>query len=126
MRVVPHNITGSVVNADIFSCIELTMAIIFASIAGIAGREAISNFVDRFIVAKPRFNSRPDAKDGFRRFGPRYEDVPLQVSPGSLESATLLKDPLDSFGSSLQKPATLTTCRGLSSSSTLVKPVGSP
>ena len=30
------------------------MAIVFASVAGIAGREAISNFVDRFLVARPR------------------------------------------------------------------------
>ncbi|KAG7001398.1 MFS domain-containing protein [Physcia stellaris] len=50
----PDNITGSVVNPDIFSCIELNMAIVFASVAGIAGREAISNFVDRFLVARPR------------------------------------------------------------------------
>ena len=28
------------------------MAIVFASVAGIAGREAISNFVDRFIVPR--------------------------------------------------------------------------
>ena len=32
------------------------MAIVFASVAGIAGREAISNFVDRFIV--PRSTNR--------------------------------------------------------------------
>lgn len=48
----PNNVTGSVVKPDIFSCIELTMAIVFASVAGIAGREAISNFVDRFIVPR--------------------------------------------------------------------------
>ena len=28
------------------------MAIVFASVAGIAGREAISNFVDRFLVPR--------------------------------------------------------------------------
>lgn len=49
VKVNPDNITGSVVRPDIFSCIELTMAIVFASVAGIAGREAISNFVDRFV-----------------------------------------------------------------------------
>ena len=52
VNVDPNNITGSVVRPDIFSCIELTMAIVFASVAGIAGREAISNFVDRFIVSR--------------------------------------------------------------------------
>ena len=52
VNVDPNNITGSVVRPDIFSCIELTMAIVFASVAGIAGREAISNFVDRFIVPR--------------------------------------------------------------------------
>lgn len=30
------------------------MAIVFASLAGIAGREATSKFVDRFIVPRPR------------------------------------------------------------------------
>ena len=48
----PHNITGSVVRPDIFSCIELTMAIIFASLSGLVGREAISNFVHRYIVPR--------------------------------------------------------------------------
>ena len=41
------------------------MAIVFASVAGIAGREAISNFVDRFIVPKStnsaRIGNRPSA-----------------------------------------------------------------
>ena len=46
----PSNVTGSVVNPDILSCIELNMAIVFASVSGIAGREAISNFAHRFIV----------------------------------------------------------------------------
>ncbi|KAL8687002.1 MAG: hypothetical protein Q9218_006705, partial [Villophora microphyllina] len=54
LKVVPSNVTGTVVRADIFSCIELNMAIVFASLSGIAGREAISNFVHRFIV--PRTN----------------------------------------------------------------------
>ena len=61
LNVDPHNITASVVRPDIFSCIELTMAIVFASAAGIAGREAISNFVDRFMV------SRTVKHDGRRR-----------------------------------------------------------
>ena len=42
------------VNPDIFSCIELNMAIVFASVSGIAGREAISNFVHKFIVPRSR------------------------------------------------------------------------
>ena len=58
----PNNVTGSVVKPDIFSCIELTMAIVFASVAGIAGREAISNFVDRFIVPRS-----PNHGGGYRR-----------------------------------------------------------
>ena len=52
LKVHPDNVTGSVVRADIFSCIELNMAIVFASVSGIAGREAISNFVHRFIVPR--------------------------------------------------------------------------
>lgn len=48
----PNNLTGSVVRPDIFSCIELNMAIVFASMSGIVGREAISNFVHRFVVAR--------------------------------------------------------------------------
>ena len=35
------------------------MAIVFASVAGIAGREAISNFVDRFIVPRSPPGHRP-------------------------------------------------------------------
>ncbi|KAL8711792.1 MAG: hypothetical protein Q9225_007058 [Loekoesia sp. 1 TL-2023] len=54
LKVNPMNVTGSVVRADIFSCIELNMAIVFASVSGIAGREAISNFVHRFIVPRSR------------------------------------------------------------------------
>ena len=41
------------------------MAIVFASVAGIAGREAISNFVDRFIVPK----STNHGGVGYRRSG---------------------------------------------------------
>ncbi|KAL8816163.1 MAG: hypothetical protein Q9223_004781 [Gallowayella weberi] len=52
LKVNPMNVTGTVVRADIFSCIELNMAIVFASVSGIAGREAISNFVHRFIVPR--------------------------------------------------------------------------
>ena len=63
LRSDPDNVTGSVVKPDIFSCIELTMAIVFASVAGIAGREAISNFVDRFIVPK----STNRARAGYHR-----------------------------------------------------------
>ncbi|KAL8709765.1 MAG: hypothetical protein Q9220_005551 [cf. Caloplaca sp. 1 TL-2023] len=68
LKVHPANVTGTVVRADIFSCIELNMAIVFASLSGIAGREAISNFVHRFIV--PRSTSygqayRPSEISGF-------------------------------------------------------------
>ncbi|KAL8703457.1 MAG: hypothetical protein Q9201_003362 [Fulgogasparrea decipioides] len=52
LKVHPDNVTETVVRADIFSCIELNMAIVFASVSGIAGREAISNFVHRFIVPR--------------------------------------------------------------------------
>ncbi|KAL8733272.1 MAG: hypothetical protein Q9181_003648 [Wetmoreana brouardii] len=52
LKVHPDNVTYTVVRADIFSCIELNMAIVFASVSGIAGREAISNFVHRFIVPR--------------------------------------------------------------------------
>jgi len=62
-----HKITGSVVRPDFFSCIELTMAIVFAPVAGIAGREAISNFVNRFMV--PRTTK---AGDGGHNNGVRY------------------------------------------------------
>ena len=41
------------------------MAIVFASVAGIAGREAISNFVDRFFV--PRSTNQGGV--GYRRSG---------------------------------------------------------
>ncbi|KAL6712729.1 hypothetical protein ACLMJK_009667 [Lecanora helva] len=56
------NITGSVVTADTFSCIELTMAIIFASAAGIVDRETSSDFVHGYIVPRPFGYSEP--KDG--------------------------------------------------------------
>ena len=66
----PNNVTGSVVKPDIFSCIELTMAIVFASVAGIAGREAISNFVHHFIVPRPT-----------KSYGDRYR--PAMMRQGS-------------------------------------------
>ncbi|KAL8679956.1 MAG: hypothetical protein Q9186_003821 [Xanthomendoza sp. 1 TL-2023] len=50
LKVNPMNVTGTIVRTDIFSCIELNIAIVFAFISGIAGREAISNFVLRFVV----------------------------------------------------------------------------
>ncbi|KAL9602506.1 MAG: hypothetical protein Q9219_001801 [cf. Caloplaca sp. 3 TL-2023] len=59
LKVHPSNVTGTVVRADIFSCIELNMAIVFASLSGIAGREAISNFVHKFIT--PRTTSYGEA-----------------------------------------------------------------
>ena len=71
LRSDPDNVTGSVVKPDIFSCIELTMAIVFASVAGIAGREAISNFVDRFIV--PRSTNR--ARVGYHRSTSRQSNA---------------------------------------------------
>ncbi len=66
----PNNVTGSVVKPDIFSCIELTMAIVFASVAGIAGREAISNFVDRFIVPRS-----PNHGGRYRRSGNKQSNA---------------------------------------------------
>ena len=47
------------------------MAIVFASVAGIAGREAISNFVDRFIV--PRSTNHGGV--GHRRSGTKQSNA---------------------------------------------------
>ncbi|KAI4181551.1 MAG: hypothetical protein L6R41_006558 [Letrouitia leprolyta] len=69
LKVDTANVTGSVVRADIFSCIELNMAIVFASLSGIVGREAISNFVHRFVVRRPMSSSevyRPEDRSGSR------------------------------------------------------------
>jgi hypothetical protein len=57
------------------------MAIVFASVAGIAGREAISNFVDRFIVARPRtYAERYRHGEPREGSGPGSNDVRLANS----------------------------------------------
>ena len=71
----PNNVTGSVVKPDIFSCIELTMAIVFASVAGIAGREAISNFVDRFIVPRSTNHGGAYRPSGIKQSNASSRDV---------------------------------------------------
>ena len=56
------------------------MAIVFASVAGIAGREAISNFVHRFLVPRPR------------TYAGRYPHGEVREGSGSPLSGVKLKD----------------------------------
>ena len=89
-----HNVTGSVVRADIFSCIELTMAIVFASVAGIAGREAISNFVDKFIVSKSTNHGQENRKIEGRQRSAGLRDLRLVDSRDWQNTGTSIEESL--------------------------------
>ena len=63
------------------------MAIVFASISGIAGREAISNFVHRFMVPRSSTYSKGGCKasGGYVRSGSGPGDVVMENREGSQE-----------------------------------------
>ncbi|KAL8661299.1 MAG: hypothetical protein Q9202_005724 [Teloschistes flavicans] len=91
LKVLPANVTGTVVRADVFSCIELNMAIVFASVSGIAGREAISDVVHR--LGMPRDGAEERSSSGGYRGGssghgevyrrPTSGDEEIEVGGGS-------------------------------------------
>ncbi|MCJ1457311.1 hypothetical protein MMC28_007678 [Mycoblastus sanguinarius] len=91
VNVDPKNITGSVVTPDIFSCVELTMAIVFASVAGIAGKEAISTFVDRFIVSKSTNQHGGYRKGNARQSGPGSRELRMVDSFRMVNSSNWIK-----------------------------------
>ena len=70
------------------------MAIVFASVAGIAGREAISNFVDRFIVPRPPVYGRGKGGSGITQPRSGSRDVQLVDVKGWQKTSSTDEAPL--------------------------------
>ena len=70
------------------------MAIVFASVAGIAGREAISNFVDRFIVARSTSHGGGYRTSGVRQSRAGSRDVRMLDSRNWVKISTSIDESL--------------------------------